>query len=278
MQQDQISFTKFMLIFQLGMFMNVPLVSLINSLILIKSSFPYIQETEEILLSKTQNSEFLLNDIQRITFTNVSFTYPEKKRTVLKDFNFVFERGKKYLLIGESGSGKTTLIKLLLGILSPSRGSILYNDTNQNKLMDHEIYHHCAVVPQQVYIFEDTVRRNIDLRGACTDEHLKDIIRQAKLEAFLTSNHYTMETEISNEALQVSGGEKARIGVARALTMNKSVVIYDEVLSALDSQNAKFIEELILSDTDKITIHIAHKSTPEYVELYDEVICLKISN
>lgn len=278
MGQNQISFTRFMLIFQLGMFMNVPLVSLINSFILIKSSRPYIQETEEILLNKSENTEFLLKDIKKITFQNVSFRYPEKKRTVLKNFNFTFEKGKKYLLMGESGSGKSTLIKLLLGIVNPTEGTILYDDIDQKTLSHHEIYHHCGVVPQQVYIFADTIRRNIDLRGVCSDERMKEIIQAAKLEAFFEANHYTLDTEISNETLQVSGGEKARIGVARVLTMNKSIIIYDEVLSSLDSQNAKVIEDLILSDNDKITIHIAHKTTPEFMERYDEVIHLSIIN
>ena len=93
---------------------------------------------------------------------------------------------------------------------------------------------------------------------------------------FFAANHYTMDTKISNETLQVSGGEKARIGLARTLTLNKSIVIYDEVLSALDTQNAELIEELIISDNERITIHIAHKSAPEYLNKYDEVIRLNI--
>lgn len=276
MSKNQIDFAQFILIFQLGMGINGPLVDLINSCISIRAYRPYIQETEEILLNGFVKPDFLLKDIKEINFTNVSFTYPEKHRSVLCDFNYRFEKGKKYLLIGESGSGKTTLIKLLLGIIKPTQGAIFYDNIDQNELSHHEIYHHCTVVPQQVYVFDDTIRRNIDLRGECTDTQLQAIIQKAKLETFFAANHYTLDTEISNETLQVSGGEKARVGLARTLTQNKSIVIYDEVLSALDSQNAKLVEDLILSDNERITIHISHTSNPEFFERYDEIIRLNI--
>ncbi len=136
--------------------------------------------------------------------------------------------------------------------------------------------YHCGVVPQQIYIFNDTIRRNIDLRGDCMDAELQEIIKKAKLDVFFTANHYTLDTEISNETLQVSGGEKARIGLARVLTLDKSIVLYDEILSALDSQNSKLVEEMILSHDERIVIHIAHKSTPEYLDKYDEIIRLSI--
>lgn len=276
MRQARIDFSQFLLIFQLGMMINIPLVDLINSLISIKSFKPYIEKTDDILSTQSLKSGCLLDSIESITFNNVSFTYPEKHRSVLRDFSFRFEKGKKYLIIGESGSGKTTLIRLLLGILKPSQGSIFYNDMDQKNLSEYEIYHHSALVPQQLYIFDDTIRRNIDLRGECTDAELNDIIKKTKLESFFAANHYTLETEISSEILQVSGGEKARIGLARALTLEKSIIIYDEVLSSLDAENSKIIEEVILSNNDLITIHIAHKSTSEYLVRYDEVIRLNI--
>ena len=93
------------------------------------------------------------------------FVYPEKQRSVLDHFNYCFEQGRKYLIVGESGSGKTTLIKLLLGTLHPGSGHIYYDRIDQQELSPSEIYHHSAVLPQQVYIFDDTIRRNLDLKG-----------------------------------------------------------------------------------------------------------------
>ena len=81
------------------------------------------------------------------------------------------------------------------------------------------------LMPQQVYIFDDTIRRNLDQKGTCTDEELPAIISKVKLDRFFAANGYTLDTQISNETLQVSGGEKARIGLARSLTLHKSIVI-----------------------------------------------------
>ena len=134
------------------------------------------------------------------------------------------------------------------------------------------------LMPQQVYIFDDTIRRNLDLKGNCTDEELLAVISKVKLDKFFAANGYTLDTRISNETLQVSGGEKARIGLARSLTLPKSIVIYDEVLSGLDPQNAELIEDLLLADDERIVIHIAHNSSPKYQERYDAVVRLTIQN
>ena len=133
-------------------------------------------------------------------------------------------------------------------------------------------------MPQQVYIFDDTIRRNLDLKGNCTDEELLAVISKVKLDKFFAANGYTLDTRISNETLQVSGGEKARIGLARSLTLPKSIVIYDEVLSGLDPQNAELIEDLLLADDKRIVIHIAHNSSPGYQDRYDAVVRLAIRN
>ena len=278
MRMEQIDFPQFVLIFQLGMIISNPVVDLINAVILIRFSRPYIVNTEKILSEHEDQEGFRLEKVCKIELADVSFIYPEKQRCVLKKFNYCFERGKKYLIVGESGSGKTTLIKLLLGTLHPSQGDIYYDMVNQQELSPSEIYHHSAVVPQQVYIFDDTIRRNLDLKGTCTDEELHGIISKVKLDKFFAANGYTLDTQISNETLQVSGGEKARIGLARSLTLNKSIVIYDEVLSGLDPQNAELVEDLILEDEERIVIHIAHNSSPKYQDKYDAVVRLAIQD
>lgn len=278
MRFGKIDFPQFVLIFQLGMIVSNPVVSLINAVISIRSSRPYIENTEKILAGHKYQEDFRLKKVCSIKLDDVSFVYPEKQRSVLSNFNYCFEQGRKYLIIGESGSGKTTLIKLLLGTLHPSSGHIYYDRIDQQELSPSEIYHHSAVVPQQVYIFDDTIRRNLDLKGACTDEELLAIISKVKLDKFFAANGYTLDTQISNETLQVSGGEKARIGLARSLTLHKSIVIYDEVLSGLDPQNAELIEDLLLADNERIVIHIAHNSSPGYQDRYDAVVRLAIQS
>ena len=276
MNSQLIVFSQFVLIFELGMMLNKPVVDLINSMIYIRSFQPYVSNTEKVLSVHINGDDYKLERVDTVSFENVSFSYPGKERCVLQQFNYRFERGKKYLIVGESGSGKTTLTKLLLGILHPSAGVINYNSIGQQYLSPEEIYHHSGIVPQQIYIFDDTVRRNLDLQGTCSNQQLQEIIKKVKLDKFFAANHYTLDTHISSETLQVSGGEKARIGMARVLTLNKSIVIYDEVLAGLDPQNAELIEDLILADNDQIVIHIAHNSSPKYSDRYDEVIHLNI--
>ena len=278
MRLGKIDFPQFVLIFQLGMIVSEPVISLINAVISVRSSRPYIENTEKILAGYKCREDFRLDKVCSIRLDDVSFAYPEKQRSVLDHFNYCFEQGRKYLIVGESGSGKTTLIKLLLGTLHPSSGHIYYDRIDQQELSPSEIYHHSAVVPQQVYIFDDTIRRNLDLKGNCTDEELLAVISKVKLDKFFAANGYTLDTRISNETLQVSGGEKARIGLARSLTLPKSIVIYDEVLSGLDPQNAELIEDLLLADDKRIVIHIAHNSSPGYQDRYDAVVRLAIRN
>ena len=278
MRLGKIDFPQFVLIFQLGMIVSEPVISLINAVISVRSSRPYIENTEKILAGYKCREDFRLDKVCSIRLDDVSFAYPEKQRSVLEHFNYCFEQGRKYLIVGESGSGKTTLIKLLLGTLHPGSGHIYYDRIDQQELSPSEIYHHSAVVPQQVYIFDDTIRRNLDLKGNCTDEELLAVISKVKLDKFFAANGYTLDTRISNETLQVSGGEKARIGLARSLTLPKSIVIYDEVLSGLDPQNAELIEDLLLADDERIVIHIAHNASPKYQERYDAVVRLTIQN
>lgn len=131
MHRKLIDFSQFILIFQLGMILNNPIVDLINSIISIQSFQSYISNTEKVLSAHVSRDDYRLDRVHTVSFENVSFCYPEKERYVLRQFNHCFEQGKKYLIIGESGSGKTTLTKLFLGILHPSAGFINFNSINQ---------------------------------------------------------------------------------------------------------------------------------------------------
>jgi len=268
---SQINLTQFILIFQLGMIINLPVVDLINSIISIKSSRPYIENASNILQDTyKEKTADILENIEEINLKNITFAYNDRK--IFDNFSYSFEKGKKYLIVGESGSGKTTLIKLILGMIKPLSGKILYDRTDINNITNNEIYHHCGLVPQQIHIFDDTIKRNINLNGQCSDDKLNEIIKKTKLTKFMDTNNYNLDSMISDETIQVSGGEKARIAVARMLALDKSVIIYDEPLASLDSENAKAIEELLLSDSEHIIIHIAHTSSKDLENCYDDII------
>ena len=266
-----ITIPEFVLVFQIGMIASRPVIDLINSAISIKSAKPYIDEIGDMAKFEEPYEGFKLDRIDSIKCQDVTFSY-NGERDVIKNFSHTFSSGKKYLIIGESGSGKTTFINLLLGILDPTSGGIEYNGINGRDIKNIEKYHHLGVIPQDVYIFNDTIRRNIDLKGEHSDEEIMNIIDKVMLSQLMKANSYSLDTHISNETIRISGGEKARLAIGRMEILNKSVLIFDEVLSSLDADNSRRIEELILSENKCIVIHIAHKSTPEFVDRYDEVI------
>lgn len=268
----KIDMTGFLLIFQMGVIINQPIIDLINSIISVLAFNTYIISSEKLLGKPSPKSNNHQTSVTKICFNNVSFQYSHNERYLLKNFNYNFERGKKYLIIGESGSGKSTLVKLLLGIVSPTYGGIFFDNINQKDMTHEEILQLSTIVPQQVYILDDTIRRNIDLKGDCSDEKIMEILQKVNLSNFLDKNSYTLDTRINSETLQVSGGEKARIGLARTLTLEKSIVVYDEVLSGLDNKNAEAIEELLLDSDNNIVIHIAHNSLPQFINRYDDII------
>jgi len=227
----------------------------------INSILPYINTVDSNI--KNSNSKKISN----IVFSNVCFSYNEKN--LIKNFNAEFKENKKYLIKGESGSGKTTLINLLLGFEKLDSGNIFING---NVCETEDILEKISIVRQETFLFNDTIRNNISLYEDIEDESIFKILNTVNLTKF--SSVEGLDAMIENSGINLSGGEKRRIILARALIRKKDVLILDEPLANLDKNNAHLIEDLILKINDVTLIVISHTFSEEKLKEFDKIYSL----
>ncbi len=241
-----------------------------QTLIAFKSAKPILQKYE---YEPKSDGSVALGKIESIEFCGVSFGYEDK--SIFSNFNFVFETGKKYALIGGSGSGKTTLLKLLLGLLEPIEGSVLVNGVNINDVANYTYFGQMAYIDQNIYLFKGTIRENITLWKDGIDElFLNEIVRNTNLADFVNSKPEGLDAYLDEAGKNISGGEKQRIALARALVNKNRFVIIDEATSQLDDANARSIEKTLLEQEGVGVIMVSHHFDEEIIGRFDEVIDL----
>lgn len=274
-KQNHILMGSLITTIQFSMCINEPVVDLINSLVDYRST-AYLEEELADLLNRTfVEDKNVKNNVTQITSVNlkdISFQYQNQNKQIFNHLNFTFKKGNKYLILGESGVGKSTLFKLLLGEVSEYTGEYLINDCMM--LEPLQLNNYFTYVPQKIFIFDDTLMNNIDVLKKNHAEILK-IIESVHLLQLVNSKIEGVDCLVDDNRETLSGGEKARIGLARALIEDKDILLIDELLSSLDKDNALDLEKLILDIEDKIVIHIAHKSSPELMERYDKILELR---
>ncbi|MCY6958489.1 ABC transporter ATP-binding protein [Clostridium brassicae] len=209
-----------------------------------------------------------------IAFKNVSFQY-EKEKNVLKNVDFVFRKGMKYALIGKNGSGKSTMINLITRILEPTNGYIEINDVDITKYKIYLYRDMISGVSQQVYLFNDTIRNNICLYKEVNESILLKAIQDSGLEDFI--NEVSLEYVVGQNGSMLSGGQKQKIAMARALVHDKPIIIFDEATSNMDAYTDKQINSLInTSLKGKTVIVVTHKQ--EILKDVDNIVMLDNGN
>ncbi len=196
---------------------------------------------------------------KQIEFRNVSFDYSKKK--VLKNFNLIIKRGDKIGIVGRSGCGKSTLIKLLLGLYKVKAGEILIDKININSFKHSAITNIITVVLQDSEMFDMTFAENIAISSMRKSKDLLNkSIRIAALNEVINRLPKGMSTLLGERGYKVSGGERQRIGIGRAIYKNSSLLILDEATSHLDSKTETHIQENLEKElSDKTLIVIAHR-------------------
>ncbi len=202
---------------------------------------------------------------RRLSMTNVSFAYNESK--VLDDVNAVFERGKKYAVVGKSGCGKSTLLKLLAGYYSSYDG-VISVDEDKNALCD------MAMIAQDVFLFDDTIRNNITLYRDYSETDIADAVYAAGLDGLIASLECGLDTQVEENGSRFSGGEKQRIAIARAFLFKKNLLLLDEATSALDNECAALIERSVLSRRDTTCIAITHRLNADTLREFNEILVM----
>ncbi|HED6759107.1 TPA: ABC-type lipopolysaccharide transporter PglK [Campylobacter jejuni] len=196
---------------------------------------------------------------QELKIYNLSFSY-EGKKYLFKNLNLNIKKGEKIAFIGESGCGKSTLVDLIIGLLKPKEGQILIDEQELNANNTKNYRQKIGYIPQNIYLFNDSIAKNITFGDAVDEEKLNRVIKQANLEHFIKNLSRGVQTKVGDGGSNLSGGQKQRIAIARALYLEPEILVLDEATSALDTQSeAKIMDEIYKISKDKTMIIIAHR-------------------
>ena len=207
-----------------------------------------------------------------ISYRDVTFGYAGEK-PILHHFSFVAQRGKRYLIKGPSGCGKTTAVNLLLRYFDVDDGSIEIDGVPISKY--GSTYDCMTVVRQEAVLFHDSLRNNLTMYSDISDDTLIEMLNDLGLNGF--ANKDALDQEITENGANLSGGEKKRICLARALLRHTDVLILDEPLANLDEATAEKIEDLLLSIKNKLLLVVSHQFTEEKTRLFDQVLVMNKS-
>ena len=196
-----------------------------------------------------------ITSIESIEFKNVDFAY-DSENVVLNRFNLKINKGERVGIVGGSGNGKTTAISLLLGLYDTNNGSILINGIPLSKINSTAIRKNIGVVSQDIMIFEDTVRYNLNLGNNYSDEEIYEALNAVNLTEIIAKLPNGIDTEISAVSHNLSGGQKQRLMIARLLLKKASFIILDEATSALDVETEKNITEYLSGISNETTMLI----------------------
>jgi ATP-binding cassette subfamily B protein len=204
-----------------------------------------------------------LGNIRTLSFKNVSFQHQTAGQKAISNISFDVKVGETIAFVGPSGSGKTTLMKLLVGLYRPQEGKILYNNLDETELRFDELRNQIGFVTQDTNLFSGTIKENLlFVNPSATDADLMDALNRASCQNLLERAEKGVETTIGEGGLKLSGGEKQRLSIARALLRRPKLLLFDEATSALDSLTEEEITDTIReisSEGNQITILIAHR-------------------
>lgn len=223
------------------------------------------------LEEETDNGETAALCPDDLKLQQVSFAY-EKEKYVLKDVDILFAKGSKTAIIGRNGSGKTTIINLLTRMYEPTSGKIMLGTEDISELPLPEYRNMVSVVSQQIYLFNDTIRNNICLYKRVDDVIVEEACKDSGLEDFI--KEVSLDYVVGQNGAMLSGGQKQKIALARALIHDKPIVIFDEATSNTDAYSEQQINGLL--DTklkEKTVIVITHKK--EILNKVDQIVVLK---
>ena len=230
----------------------------IRSMAMFTRIFEYYDMKPEI--DDSPDAKELKNAKGEVVFDHVNFTY-DGERMILKDINFTLKSGDCVAIVGPSGSGKSTIVNLIPRLWDATSGTITFDGTNVKDLTLHSLRDEVGVVTQETYLFNGTVRENLlYAKPEATEAEMIDACRKANIWDFISKQPDGLDTMVGNRGLKLSGGEKQRISIARALLKDPALLIFDEATSALDSISEAAIQAAINPLIEERTsILIAHR-------------------
>jgi ATP-binding cassette, subfamily B, bacterial len=262
----QISVGQFFTLLIYSFFIFGPLQELGNVINIYRETEASLATYEEILntpVDPRPSSPIGVKDLRVLDFDNVGFTHHSASAPALSDISFRVERGETVAFVGPSGAGKTTLVKLLVGLYQPRQGRVLYNGVQSDRVDLDRFRERIGLVTQDAQLFSGSIRENLlFVRPDATDQECLDVLHRAAAETLLRRADKGLDTVIGEGGMKISGGEKQRLSIARALLRHPHLLVFDEATSALDSLTEEEISRTmrqISATNDVITVLIAHR-------------------
>lgn len=255
-------------VFLFAMFRLGPKASNMNShFYRIENNLPHLVRMHDFILELKQNSEPNVNsnpapqDVNKISFDEVYFSYSGQEDRALSGISYEINKNEFVGFVGRSGAGKSTVVSLLARMYSPDKGTISVNGCSIHKMGIDQWREKVAVVQQDPFIFNDTLRYNLTIGNRnIPDEKMEKICEIAKVKEFAQSLPSKYETQLGDDGVRLSGGQKQRVALARALLKDSDILILDEATSDLDSNLEKQVQSSIEGmEEDYIMIGIAHR-------------------
>jgi ATP-binding cassette, subfamily B, bacterial len=204
-----------------------------------------------------------LADLRTLAFEQVGFQHQSASSPAVTDISFDVHRGQTIAFVGPSGAGKTTLVKLLVGLYPPATGRILYNNVASTEIDLDGLRERIGLVTQDTQLFSGTIRENLRfVHPTASDAECLDVMRRAACDSLLARASRGLDTVIGEGGVKVSGGEKQRLSIARALLRRPQLLVFDEATSSLDSLTEEGVVDTIrdvAASGNAITILIAHR-------------------
>lgn len=263
---EQITFGQFFSLFVYSFFIFGPLQMMGDVINVYREAEVSLNNFEKIMntpLEEKPKNPVVIESINNLQFDNVSFKHLTAKGNAITDISFSAELGKTIAFVGPSGAGKTTLVKLLVGLYRPQSGKILYNGIPENEVDLDNLRNQIGFVTQDTQLFSGTIKENLlFVNPNATDAEIYDVMKKSACDALLARADKGIDTVIGEGGVKVSGGEKQRLSIARALLRKPTVMVFDEATSALDSLTEEEISRTIRdvsSSSQHLTIMIAHR-------------------
>lgn len=236
----------------------VDFIDLYNKLQGIKVSIKRVNEILKEKVEYQEVNEFKIDALESIELKNVEVIYGERK--ILEDINISIKKGDQIALVGHTGSGKTTIIKILSGFITPSNGEVFINHKRLIRGELENLRGIIGIVFQEVFLFNTTIKENILIANPnCSFRDYEKALKVAKVDVIIENLKDGENTVVGENGVRISGGERQRIGIARALVRNPKLLILDEATSALDNNTALDIIQGIKREYRLTCIMVAHK-------------------
>ncbi|MCA9400422.1 MAG: ABC transporter ATP-binding protein [Candidatus Omnitrophica bacterium] len=276
---SEMSLGVFVLFFGMVMSIISPIKKLGNVNAIIQQSLAASERIYEVLetepsVKQIDNPHILEELKESIAFEDVHFQYDEGDEIVLKGINLKINKGELVAIVGPTGTGKTTLVNLIPRFYDPIKGKITFDGHNLRNVKTESLRKQIGMVTQESILFNDSVRANIAYgRQDATQEEIEEAAKKAYAHRFITKMPQGYDTVIGDRGFRLSGGEKQRICIARAILRNPPIFILDEATSQLDSESEKFIQEALDRLMENCTvIAIAHRLST--IQKADKIVVL----